>query len=524
MTGDHVSRDVEREVWDLLDADTAVDEHTTYAVAAALHSDAELQQQLGGESPAVARPGGSTTAEPDPLRAFVRSITVTGFRGIGASATVEVNPFPGITVISGRNGSGKSSFAEAMEFALTGASYRWIKKAAHWKESWRNLHDPHPAAISVDFAMEPDRNGERTGTVATVGVAWEADDGLESARRWSQVKGLKRESVGALGWDTPLAVHRPILSYDELGGLFEESPSALYDALHRLLGMDDLADAENRLKNAVKSFGVARKEAGDARLALRRQLAGVDDPRAATVTKATARVPYKLDVVREATIGTATPQAATVAGLRRLGELAVPDRDEVERAAQALREALEESVSTADAALDAADRRSTLLREAVALHGHDGDGDCPVCGAGFLDDGWRTRVLADLEATDARLTAQRGVRQRLQQARTRVSELVGAFRAAAGVEGEEWAELASYERAAADLRALPDAVVDWPAHVESTVSAAVSAAAALRTRAQIRADELEDAWAPLAQRILAWVELETRARESVMRWRGPRTH
>jgi DNA repair exonuclease SbcCD ATPase subunit len=31
-------------------------------------------------------------------------------------------------VVSGRNGSGKSSFVEALELALTGTSYRWHEK------------------------------------------------------------------------------------------------------------------------------------------------------------------------------------------------------------------------------------------------------------------------------------------------------------------------------------------------------------------------------------------------------------
>jgi ABC-type molybdenum transport system ATPase subunit/photorepair protein PhrA len=38
----------------------------------------------------------------------------------------------------GRNGSGKSSFAEALEFAITGSSYRWENKAKLWADTWRH--------------------------------------------------------------------------------------------------------------------------------------------------------------------------------------------------------------------------------------------------------------------------------------------------------------------------------------------------------------------------------------------------
>jgi DNA repair exonuclease SbcCD ATPase subunit len=78
----------------------------------------------------------------------LRSITVSGLRGIGAAATLELEPGPGLTLVVGRNGSGKSSFAEALEVLLTGGLRRWQEAAAvAWRARWRNLHAPgevHP--------------------------------------------------------------------------------------------------------------------------------------------------------------------------------------------------------------------------------------------------------------------------------------------------------------------------------------------------------------------------------------------
>lgn len=95
-----------------------------------------------------------SAAETDWSPTYLTDIAVTGFRGIGRTAKLELHPAPGLTVISGRNGSGKSSFAEAVELALTGTSYRWLGKQALWSEAWRNLHKPHPCSLRVGFARE----------------------------------------------------------------------------------------------------------------------------------------------------------------------------------------------------------------------------------------------------------------------------------------------------------------------------------------------------------------------------------
>ena len=93
-------------------------------------------------------------AEAQTAPTFLTTISVAGFRGIGRQARLDLYPAPGLMVVSGRNGSGKSSFAEALELALTGTSYRWHKKEVLWTESWRNLHHSDPCAIRVGFTAE----------------------------------------------------------------------------------------------------------------------------------------------------------------------------------------------------------------------------------------------------------------------------------------------------------------------------------------------------------------------------------
>ena len=89
---------VESEIWELLDADQAVADDIVYVVAAALRGDEELADQLGRYVPAPRRPEVIATNVRAPLRAFLRSITVEGFRGIGRRTTLELNRYRGIAV------------------------------------------------------------------------------------------------------------------------------------------------------------------------------------------------------------------------------------------------------------------------------------------------------------------------------------------------------------------------------------------------------------------------------------------
>src|SRR4051812_37813338 len=98
-------------------------------ILAALDGDATLTSFLEsgahGTAPMAAPSPTSQADRREPPGVFVSSVSVTGFRGIGSAATLSLKPGPGLTLVVGRNGSGKSSFAEALECLFTGTSYRW---------------------------------------------------------------------------------------------------------------------------------------------------------------------------------------------------------------------------------------------------------------------------------------------------------------------------------------------------------------------------------------------------------------
>src|SRR5207249_1573315 len=146
--------------------------------------------------------------------AYLTSLTVQGFRGIGPKRTLSLTPGPGLTIVVGRNGSGKSSFAEALEVLFTGDSKRWSDRSKIWKEGWRNLHQPHPAGIEAEVLREGHGS-------ATVTGAWDAGVALEAQKVSVQPKGKPKTSLQALGWKAALVSYRPFLSYNELGSMHD---------------------------------------------------------------------------------------------------------------------------------------------------------------------------------------------------------------------------------------------------------------------------------------------------------------
>ena len=204
------------------DEDTELTEQARLVVLAALGDDDGLAEVLGDEATSPELVESLTTVDDsasEPVGAFLKSITVQGFRGIGPKVTVPMPPGPGLIVIAGRNGSGKSTLAEALELALTGTNSRWKGKGPVWSKNWRNLHAGEPAEIRIGITEEG------SGTT-TIGVDWPpgADADVDDMKAWVQRDGQKREDTGVLGWDAALEMYRPLLSYDELGHISRAGP------------------------------------------------------------------------------------------------------------------------------------------------------------------------------------------------------------------------------------------------------------------------------------------------------------
>ncbi len=85
-------------------------------VLASLLGDEDLDAVITGVARSESWPEQRGPAEEAPTTGlYLRAIEAEGFRGIGQKAALRLQAGPGLTVVAGRNGSGKSSFAEAAE-------------------------------------------------------------------------------------------------------------------------------------------------------------------------------------------------------------------------------------------------------------------------------------------------------------------------------------------------------------------------------------------------------------------------
>ena len=390
------------------------------------------------------------TSRHRPHQPSSRAISVAGFRGIGRQARLDLYPAPGLMVVSGRNGSGKSSFAEALELALTGTSYRWHKKEVLWTETWQNLHHSDPCAIRVGFTAEG------TGPF-TVGMDWAPGAALTERRSWTQAGSEKRvEGTDDLGWARPLELWRPILSYDELGRLFDGGPSALYDALAKLLGLEVLADAEKWLAAQLKSTKAARERADDERKRLLAVLADSADERAERATALLRKKGAALEDVLALATGSDDSGLQVASALRALTQLDTPTLDEIEAAAIRLRAAGQAVAATTGNLADSTRQRVDLLQAALRFHDHVGDSDCPVCGQGSLDSDWAARTRDAVASAEEALGEYRAATTELTQARSAATNLIARLDAVDEVAGVELPALAAYNQAVATAQQSPD--------------------------------------------------------------------
>ncbi|MFD6951094.1 chromosome segregation protein SMC [Nocardiopsis sp. TSRI0078] len=459
---------------------------------------------LWGEDALAARLKGEQLPEPEPepepgtasriRRAYLTGIRVQGFRGIGRPAELTFGAGPGLTVIVGRNGSGKSSFAEAAEAALTGRNPRWDAMPTGWRDGWRNLHYDERTEASVDIRIAGDQGSTR------ISRRWTGDS-VRSARGEVVHPDGEVSPLRTLEWGENLVRYRPFLSYDELGRTVSGRSAELYDTLTSLLGLSSLAEAERRLAKVCDGLVKRRDRPSRELRYLLDALRESGDPRAAEAVRLLTASYFDMDALRRiaADDGPSDPELHVV--LRRLRRLAVPERTVMSDVVNELRGAAMELAMAAGSKGDRAHGVVRLLEQALEHHQrHPTDTECPTCSAPLGAD-WARRANAQLRVLRPQAAVVAAAYERAEAARDQARFLMSPAPGWLPPESELGQVWALWESGAdiTDLGELAE-------HIEVVGRKLRAAAVSARRDASERLEDPTGGWAELAGQLSGWLD------------------
>ncbi|MET8258185.1 AAA family ATPase [Micromonospora sp. NPDC005205] len=484
-------------IFDRLAAADDVPTETAELVLAALTGEEDLTAALAGTPTRLdpRSPADDSPAE----RIWLKSVTVAGFRGVGPERTIQIGPGPGFTLVVGRNGSGKSSFAEAAELALTGDSARWADKTSVWRTGWRNLHNPDPCWVDVELRVDG------VATPTRVHRAWPVGAELADAEVTVTSAQGRHADLSELGLARSLELYRPFLTAAELGKLAAGTQSQLFDALFAILGLDALTDADQRLLRAARPHDTAIKEVRAQRATLVTTLDGIADDRARR-TAVLLRGRGAVDLGAVAAVLDEPDEATTdreVLLCRELAALAPPPVDEVTRLAGQLRDAAVEAQRYDGGRSRAALRSAELLRLALEHHEDEGDGSCPVCVTGTLDGGWRAAAAQSLGELRQRSVAAQTATTRLTALLRQTHHLIDDLAVPESPGSEP--TVGALRNAVAALRRVPGEPAELADHLAARYPAVVAAVDAARAYAEGFLRQRDTGWRAAAADVREWV-------------------
>ncbi|MEV7810290.1 AAA family ATPase [Streptomyces flaveolus] len=452
-----------------------------------------LQETLGD---------GATQERSTVGRIYLDSVSVAGFRGIGPRAWLNLSPRPGVTLVVGRNGSGKSSIAEAIETAFTGTNMRWQGQDATRTSNWRNLHDGAKPEIEVKLAVEGD-----TGR-STLTRTWRGEDFGDTEGELRR-PGHGRVSLDQVDWKQALTDYRPFLSYVDLGRMISGKPSQMYDAIATILGLGHISAADDRLRQQEKELNDAVKAAKDQVPELKEGLYALeDDDRAiqALVAMDTTGRP-DFEALEALVAGLPAADDGLLAELRAAVDLRGPDMEQVGAAVGRLREALAGVEDVRMTGAEDALQRADLLEKALDhSNRHPDEEGCPVCGADLLlDEAWATRASAQIAVLRQEAKAAEDAHSELRSAALAVQRLVQKPQRVPAALTDPWEAWLACQ-----------AISDPGELVGRAYEAAVTladACAAVRENAARELEKRDERWRQLVIRLAGWVRRARTAEE-----------
>lgn len=390
-------------------------------------------------------------------------VEIEGFRGFRERRRIELDA--SVVIVHGPNGTGKTSFFDALQWLLLGSLQRL--------EQWRvRRNDEHivnryrlsqPAVVEAELQVKGESvRLRRQGSYSTGLLEWEDTEGTCSGDEAE--KRLRKALTARPGQDMrKVLMTSALLQQDVVREVLQDKPAERYQQLAVLLGLDELAsfnvaararadrltrvgqDARGRLQEAVSEVEVLTTQLAEL-LASRRLADDVRAARDSVVAKLKAVDAVQLvaipdtssdAVLLEQAVHRLRDEAMRLVAVHRdiaarRAHAVAPDEAAIashERAAVEARAELERAeagYAAAEKALVAARSRSSqmevLAANALGLLGPT----CPVCGQDIDEDHVRQHLqrriessmsdaalaksLADMEAAQAKLNDSRAAR------------------------------------------------------------------------------------------------------------------
>jgi chromosome segregation protein len=175
----------------------------------------------------------------------LKQIELSGFRGFKSKTTI---PFaPGFTIITGRNGSGKSSICDGLEYALTRRLSRFAPSDVEGGERiddyiwWRDGSHSSTRQVKAVFELDDGTTGERIATPTAISSNFEEhlfyDEESyppDPLSLLSQTMLIRDESIVKFSTDLPEADR--------------------FDFFYRAIGLTDLARIERRANSLLRQL------------------------------------------------------------------------------------------------------------------------------------------------------------------------------------------------------------------------------------------------------------------------------
>lgn len=375
-------------------------------------------------------------------------IEVCGFRGFREK--VRVNFGSGFTVITGRNGVGKSTLCDAVEFALTGSIDKYaVEKAA--QESlgdylwWRGEGSPSDHYVTASFRKD---NGEtflitRTRKSGADKSPKEIEDALchrvrpdDAIRQLCRTSIIRDEWIAALSLDLS-ETERFELVRSALGpvqgvdfGVKAKAVLKSIEAAHAAR-QNAYTNARAQLTNALTQLSEAKEaigRAGDVAAAMEILVAATpNDPEDLPARLAAGRSALTAGRTRLAGMGEAISQGREVLALRRAFD--APDALQKWEAARARLDAANKSkaetdriVTDMERALEVEEGANALAASLAAIieHGEKlglDDEHCPLCAASRTKEEFAAGLALARERMGTLATGVAAARQQAAEAR-----------------------------------------------------------------------------------------------------------